>query len=107
MQGVSPRRDGRYGVWHQAHGIPEKNIDLRVYVPSFKDRSEGVFRLRATDVFRLFASNRLVLSHVREIILALVGKWKLRADDLTALNMDGKLCIIVWEQYSVDMSLAG
>jgi hypothetical protein len=85
---LNSRKDTDYGVWHQAHGIPEKNIDLRVYVPSLKDRSEGVFRLRATDVVRVLASNRLMLSHVREIILALMGKWKLRADDLIAPNME-------------------
>jgi hypothetical protein len=51
------KNDTDYGVWHQAHGIPEKNINLRVYVPSFKDRLEDVLRLRATDVVRLLASN--------------------------------------------------
>ena len=85
---LNSRQDTDYGVWHQIHGIPEKTIDLRVYVPSFRDRSEGVCRFRATDVVRLLASDRLVLRHVREIILALMGKQKLRADDLIAPNTE-------------------
>jgi hypothetical protein len=71
---VNLRKDTNYGIWHQAYDIPDMTVDLRVYIPSFEDRSEGVFRLGATDVMRLLANNRLVLKSAREVILALVCK---------------------------------
>jgi hypothetical protein len=41
------------GVWHRVSDVPDRTIDLRVYVPTFCDRSREEVKITSRDLLHL------------------------------------------------------
>lgn len=55
--GVSTRLNEHGGTWLQVLDIPDSTVDLRIYVPSFKDRSCGKIQFPRREALRLSRSS--------------------------------------------------